>query len=55
MMGWHLGSMICAFLSALVKGVLIRDIQGKVSWCILFADDIALIDESSGAGDTMEV
>ena len=31
---------------ALVMDEVTRDIQGDISWCMLFADDVVLVDES---------
>ncbi|KAG5610847.1 hypothetical protein H5410_022128 [Solanum commersonii] len=45
-MGLHPRSTLSPFLFALVMDVLMQDIQDKVSWCLLFADDIVLIDET---------
>ncbi|XP_070029668.1 uncharacterized protein [Nicotiana sylvestris] len=46
MMGLHQGLALSPFLFALVMDVLTRHIQGEVSWCMLFANDIVLIDET---------
>ena len=34
------------YIFALVMDVVTRDIQGEIPWCMLFADDVVLIDES---------
>ncbi|XP_070032752.1 uncharacterized protein [Nicotiana tomentosiformis] len=46
MMGLHQGSALNPFLFSLVMDVLTRHFQGEVSWCMLFIDDIVLIDET---------
>nr|XP_009758699.1 PREDICTED: uncharacterized protein LOC104211354 [Nicotiana sylvestris] len=55
-MGLHQGSALSPFLFALTMDALTRHIQVEVPWCILFADDIVLIDESrSGVNERLEV
>ncbi|KAL9256755.1 Pyridoxal kinase-like protein [Drosera capensis] len=44
--GLHQGSSLSPFLFAIVMGELSKNIQDNVSWCMLFADDIVLIDET---------
>ncbi|XP_075092342.1 secreted RxLR effector protein 78-like [Nicotiana tabacum] len=46
MMGLHQGPMLSPFLFALVIDVLTWHIHGDVSWCVLFAYDIVLIDKT---------
>jgi hypothetical protein len=44
--GLHQGSALRPYLFALVMDEVTRDIQGGIPWCILFADDVVLVDES---------
>ncbi|KAM3394643.1 hypothetical protein P3S68_003646 [Capsicum galapagoense] len=54
--GLHQGSTLSPFLFALVMDVLTRRIQGEVPWCMLFANDVVLIDETrGGVNDKLEM
>jgi hypothetical protein len=44
--GLHQGSTLSHYLFALVMDEVTRDIQGGIPWCILFVDDVVLLDES---------
>ena len=44
--GLHQGSALSLYLFALVMDEVTRDIQGEITWCMLFADDVVLVDES---------
>jgi hypothetical protein len=44
--GLHQGSVLSPYLFALVMDEVIRDIQGGIPWCMLFAGDVVLVDES---------
>ncbi|KAL6532781.1 hypothetical protein OROGR_013741 [Orobanche gracilis] len=44
--GVHQGSALSPFLFAIVMDELTRGIQNDVLWCMMFADDIVLIDET---------
>nr|XP_009771251.1 PREDICTED: uncharacterized protein LOC104221815 [Nicotiana sylvestris] len=55
-MGLHQESALNPLLFALVMDVLIHHVEGEVSWCMLFVDDIVLIDEMrSGVNKRLEV
>jgi hypothetical protein len=44
--GLHQGSALSTYLFALVMDEVTRDIEGGIPWCMLFADDVVLVDES---------
>jgi Reverse transcriptase (RNA-dependent DNA polymerase) len=44
--GLHQGSALSSYIFTLVMDEITNDIQGDISWCMLFADDVVLIDES---------
>ena len=44
--GLHQGSTLSPYLFALIMDEVIRNIQGDIPWCMLFVDDVVLVDES---------
>ena len=44
--GLHQRSALSPYLFALMMDEVTRDIQGDIPWCMLFADDVVLVDES---------
>jgi hypothetical protein len=44
--GLHQGSALSPYLFTLVMDEVTRDIQGGIPWCMLFTDDVVLVDES---------
>jgi len=44
--GLHQGSALSPYIFTLVMDEVTREIQGEIPWCMLFADDVVLIDES---------
>ena len=47
---------VSPYLFALVMDYVTRDIQGDIPWCMLFADDVVLIDESrTGVNQKLEL
>ncbi|XP_016566625.1 uncharacterized protein LOC107864706 [Capsicum annuum] len=52
----HLGSTLSPFLFVLVMNILMQHIQGEVIRCMLFTDDVVLINETRGrVNDKLEV
>jgi hypothetical protein len=43
--GLHQGSSLSPYLFALVMDDVTRDIQGSIHWCMLFTNDVVLVDE----------
>jgi Reverse transcriptase (RNA-dependent DNA polymerase) len=44
--GLHQGSALSPYIFTLVMDEITKNIQRDITWCILFADDVVLIDES---------
>jgi Reverse transcriptase (RNA-dependent DNA polymerase) len=44
--GLHQGLVLSPYIFTVVMDEITKNIQGDISWCILFADDVVLIDES---------
>jgi hypothetical protein len=44
--GLHQETVLSPYLFALVVDEVTRDIQDGIPWCMLFADDVVLVDES---------
>jgi hypothetical protein len=54
--GLHHGSALSPYLFALVMDKVTSDIQGSIPWCILFPDDVILVDESrTGVDQKLEL
>jgi hypothetical protein len=54
--GLHQGSALSPYIFALVMDEVTRDIQGGISWCMIFADDVVLVDESmTGVDQKLEL
>src|SRR4029450_2942072 len=54
--GLHQGSALSPYLFALIMDELTRYIQDDIPWCMLFADDIVLVDETrEGVNAKLEV
>jgi hypothetical protein len=52
----HQGLALSPYLFALAMDEVIRDIQSGILWCMVFADDVVLVDESrTGVDQKMEL
>jgi hypothetical protein len=50
------GSALSSYLFDLVMDEITRDIQDDIPWCMLFTDDVVLVDESrTGVGQKLEL
>jgi hypothetical protein len=49
--GLHQGLTLSSYLFALVMDEVTRDIQCGIPWCMLFVDDVVLVDESRTSVD----
>jgi hypothetical protein len=45
------GSILSHYLFAFMMDEIIKDIQGGITWCMFFIDDMILIDESRTRSD----
>jgi len=50
--GLHQGSALSPFLFVIVMDELTRAIQDEIPWCMLFADDIVIVDETRARVNT---
>lgn len=48
--GLHQGSALSPYLFATVMDEATRDIQGDIPWCMLFTDDVVLVDDLMRVG-----
>jgi Reverse transcriptase (RNA-dependent DNA polymerase) len=54
--GLHQESALSPYIFTLVMNEITNDIQGDIPWCILFADDVVLIDEDKiGVNQKLEL
>jgi hypothetical protein len=54
--GLHQGSAFGPYLFALVMDEVTRDVQGSIPWCMLFAHDVVLVDETrAGVNGKLEL
>ena len=44
--GLHQGSALSPYLFTMVMNEVTRDIQGDISWCMPFADDVVLVEDN---------
>jgi Reverse transcriptase (RNA-dependent DNA polymerase) len=54
--GLYQESVLSPYIFTLVMDEITKDIQGYISWCMLFVDDVVLIDESKiGVNQKLEL
>jgi hypothetical protein len=52
----HQGSALSSYLFVLMMYEVTKDIQGGISWCMLYANDVVLMDESmTGVDQKLEL